>query len=619
MEREPLQAADLPAKVGIWLQDVGGFAAAGLVIWVTAYLLGQAPPASGGPRPRWLRTGFTALAALAGAFYLIVGVLKIPDFLAWLSGAPSPAAVAPELQEMSLTLGGMCAILAALLPFVVDLARLRLGRVWAIARLSIREGVHRWVMWIFCPLLLLFLVAGWFLPLRPESQLRSYIQIISWAMTPLLLVTAALLAAFSIPGDVRSQTVATIVTKPVERFEIVLGRFIGYLVLMSAILATMTAISLVSVYLLPVAPASAFESYRARVPLFGKLELRSKDPKFKGTEGLKEWEYRRYIAGHPQSSQRANWLFDELPTRLDERGSVPCEFSFDIYRMRKPEADDGVPVTFVFETRNWDPARQTEYVQEREDARRRLYQDPAALAAEMDRLAERYGIYEVPSKKIVNFRTYTIDVPSGLFRNAQRDDFPQRQLPPLNVSLKCEEAGQFVGVARYDLWFVDAEGFFGVNFFKGTLGLWFSLCVVIGVAVALSTYLSGVISLVTTLLIYLGGYCSDFITKVATAQTDSGGPAESFRRMVSNLPPTVDDPTPTARVAHVFDEGFRWYLRRLLNVLPDVELFALSDRVAQGFDISGTDLLLRLIVLFGYLLPWGVLAYYLMKSREIAS
>ena len=48
-------------------------------------------------------------------------------------------------------------------------------------------------------------------------------------MNILLLFPAALLAAFSIPNDIKNQNIYTIVTKPVERFEIVLGRFLGYL------------------------------------------------------------------------------------------------------------------------------------------------------------------------------------------------------------------------------------------------------------------------------------------------------------------------------------------------------------------------------------------------------
>jgi hypothetical protein len=41
--------------------------------------------------------------------------------------------------------------------------------------------------------------------------------------------------------------------------------------------------------------------------------------------------------------------------------------------------------------------------------------------------------------------------------------------------------------------------------------------------------------------------------------------------------------------------------------------------VAEGFDISWVHLALNLLLLAAYLLPWFVLAYYLMKSREVAA
>jgi len=59
--------------------------------------------------------------------------------------------------------------------------------------------------------------------------------------------------------------------------------------------------------------------------------------------------------------------------------------------------------------------------------------------------------------------------------------------------------------------------------------------------------------------------------------------------------------------------------RRLQNVIPDVEAFTWTNFVAEGFNVNAEYLVVNLLVTVGYLLPWGILAYYLMKSREIAS
>ncbi len=79
------------------------------------------------------------------------------------------------------------------------------------------------------------------------------------------------------------------------------------------------------------------------------------------------------------------------------------------------------------------------------------------------------------------------------------------------------------------------------------------------------------------------------------------------------------DPTPTVRALQMFDGVYRWLLRRVMNVIPDVDRFGMSDYVAQGFSIGPDFLLINLITLIGYVLPWLVASYYLMKAREIAA
>src|SRR5207302_1239334 len=74
---------------------------------------------------------------------------------------------------------------------------------------------------------------------------------------------------------------------------------------------------------------AAFESMRARVPIFGTLGFTKE-----GTNVGYEWEYRKYIQGGPTSQHRAYYTFQDLPPELGDRegGMVPCELTFDIYR-----------------------------------------------------------------------------------------------------------------------------------------------------------------------------------------------------------------------------------------------------------------------------------------------
>jgi hypothetical protein len=111
-----------------------------------------------------------------------------------------------------------------------------------------------------------------------------------------------------------------------------------------------------------------------------------------------------------------------------------------------------------------------------------------------------------------------------------------------------------------------------------------------------------------------------FIAEVASNAVEGGGPMEQMLRMVKRLNLTAPmEPSPTVQTAGFVDEAFRWFIRRLLGLIPDVDRFDLSLHVSEGFDISVTSLLMCLLLLVGYLLPWIVLGHYLLKGREVAS
>ena len=78
---------------------------------------------------------------------------------------------------------------------------------------------------------------------KPEDVLKAQIDTMSVMMTILVISTSLLLAGFSIPTDVKNLTIHTIVTKPVERFEIVLGRALGYIALETIVLAAMAPLA----------------------------------------------------------------------------------------------------------------------------------------------------------------------------------------------------------------------------------------------------------------------------------------------------------------------------------------------------------------------------------------
>jgi hypothetical protein len=107
---------------------------------------------------------------------------------------------------------------------------------------------------------------------------------------------------------------------------------------------------------------------------------------------------------------------------------------------------------------------------------------------------------------------------------------------------------------------------------------------------------------------------------VAQGKNLGGGPLEATLRLAGRNPGTAPLETTTAvGVAQRLDEGFRWVIGGVLKIIPDVERFDLTNYVSEGFNINGVQMFLHFLLLAGYLLPWAVLAYYLMRWREVAS
>jgi hypothetical protein len=119
-----------------------------------------------------------------------------------------------------------------------------IGKIWAIARMTILEARRRKVFTI----LLLFAVALlssilFFPSVEMESRLRL---IEVWALRASAIFTAIValfLAGFSLPQDFEQKRIYMIVTKPVSKSFVFLGRYVGYVLLLALFIGTMGLIT----------------------------------------------------------------------------------------------------------------------------------------------------------------------------------------------------------------------------------------------------------------------------------------------------------------------------------------------------------------------------------------
>lgn len=702
---DPLGYGNVAGLAQAWLIDAGGFAAVGLNLYFLYVLLGQrgtagaaAGAAVGGGLPvanplaaraahramsesnrlrmpvtTWMVAMFVlSLICYAGVLYLLIagkgGTAEPPP------PAPgSPVVVPPpvwhgEYRPLLLTVAGLFAILGIGQPFARDLLKLRWRRIWALATLAFKEAAAKRVYWLFLVVALPFLFQNvWLTGGRPVDEFRSLVGVSTLTVTVLALVVGLILAAFSLPADIKNQTIHTVVTKPVERFEVVLGRFLGYAGLMTLALAGMTAACLLFMTTSTIDERAAAETKKARVTARGRLEFSSRKQGFEGTNVGREFDYRKYIAGHPTSPQRGIWKFARVPAGfLDPPGDfVPVEFTFDIFKLTKGEENKGAAVTFrVVSHACPQKAPTPDQLGEWQwaappgadgKAPEQAYRDavaeyqakgvnPLAVGVAPPRpgeppspewqavndLAERFGFYEFKDKEVYDYAVMGVDVPAGLFRNAARGDpDPRTELdkdgntvpaPRVRVYVKCESPGQLLGMAEPDLYLLEGNQPFAVNFVKGVVGLWCKLCILTGIAVALSTYFSGVLTLLLASLVFGLGYMTDHMNDLAAGRNVGGGPFQTISQLVKTETATAPlaDSAGGKTIASA-DNVSAWFVRRIQNVVPDVESFTWTHFVSEGYNVNAEYLAVNLLVMLGYLVPWFALAYYLMKSREVAS
>ena len=623
LERDPLTVSSVLnwPVLQYYLLTVGSVTSLCLVIWFLFRGWRQVSKLGSGTRSAFVILALMSLPMIGLDLFCLVQFTR-PLWPGYDPETTPPAALAttirPDWVNNLMALSSLTSILAVALPFLVNLPRLSFRRIFAIAKLSFKEAIRKRVLYAFTGLLLILLFGSWFIPSKASDQIRTYVTVVFWAMTVILLMVSALLAAFGIPADIKSQSLFLIVTKPVERVEILLGRLLGYMSLLTLILAVLTGAGLLYI-LRGVSPEAAEESLKARSPVYGFLHYENTGSEREGDNVGREWGYRGYISGAAAQGgglPKAIWDFTSLPSSLAARKRVTAEFTFDIYRTTKGFENQGVGIGIVFTTRNYDAEKLR---LERESRERE-----GKPALQPEELAGKFGYFQ-PAASITfyDYSTGSVEIPGELFANAQTGPADK---PPVIVTVTCKEATQYVGMARYDLYFREddtARGAdtlrFSWNFTKASMGLWLRILLVTTLSLVLSTYLSGVVSLLVALFIFMLGQFQDFLLALVLGRVSGGGPLENLSRLITNeVAGKQLENTALNNVIMNTDRVLREFLGGLLNFLPEVQSLSFTEYVSNGFNIGGADLAANALRTVAYLLPWLLLGYHSLREREVA-
>jgi ABC-type transport system involved in multi-copper enzyme maturation permease subunit len=542
-----------------------------------------------------------------------------------------------------------------------DLPNTSFRRIYALARLAFQEAIRRKVLVVIGIFIVAVMFGGWFLDSGTNNVAQLYISFVMTATSYLVLLLGLFLSCFSLPTDIKNKTIQTITTKPVRPTEIVLGRILGFSGVGTLMLAFMGLLSYFYVVrgvqhthtvgqVSPDGTGSTtydvkhehtfrlFEDgsegvtdevkghkhvvrkgpdgkyviggpeglLNAKIPIFGRLGMtdREGDVTDRGLNVGYESEYHTFIEGGGKSQKMsAIWTFRRVGASKFQGGEeLPIEMTLQAFRTFKGDIVTGVRGEVYL--RNKDNKCETE----------RKPFIVKEFAADTHRFKGK-----TPGFK--NNEAQEIDIWEDIC-NVDPAKLQPGSTGEWEVVVKCTDPGQYLGMSTADLYLKAGDSRFGWNFFKGFLGIWLQMFIVISLGVMFSTFLSGPVGMVATVACLVLGFFGTLSAELASGKLDGGGPIESLIRMPMHSSATVEldiGNDALLKALQVMDKGIVYSVWSLYQAIPSFDQFNTSEFVAYGYNVPGGLLSRHITMAFGYFVMTAVIGYFFLKTRELAS
>jgi hypothetical protein len=187
---------------------------------------------------------------------------------------------------------------------------------------------------------------------------------------------------------------------------------------------------------------------------------------------------------------------------------------------------------------------------------------------------------------------------------------PRSAFPPgggsFEALVRVLTPDQWLGMKPASVSLATGSRFFAFNLFKSTFILWLLSVLVIAIAVFCSTFLSWPIAVTLTLVLLLGRWGVEQISDA------SGGSLELGAQITAQSDPV------TGRVVRESVDALGRMLELVATFLPDVASFQATADIERGITVSGERLARAGWVLLGYGAPVVMLAYLILKRKEVA-
>jgi len=529
--------------------------------------------------------------------------------------------------------------------FTVDLPKMSARRIYAVAKLAVKESIRKKVLVLVGIFVVGMMFAGWYLDPNAEYPARLYISFVLTATTYLVLLMALFISCFSIPADIKSRTIYTITTKPVRPLELFLGRVFGFTAIGTFVLAIMGLLSYIfvvrgldhdhEVVSLDPTGRSGENSFDTRHrhtftlnaegrgttnevkghrhivtkvgdkavvggpidDLTARIPIYARGLSFTGRDGEKNEgynvgymsEYQKYIEG--DSLSRAVWRFEGVDKTLFKDVIL---YDLTISAFRTYKGDIVTPVGGLIHFRSTDGRVKSE-------------DEPFKVKEfQVDRRSVR-----------TKLKGFIEDKPADLdfFNDIAADG-------SFEVVIRCQDRGQYLGMAAADIYLRPADLQFWWNFVKGYISIWLQMFIVICFGTMFSTFLSGPVAVIATVAALILGFFGFFVDDLVKNTSKGGGPIESLIRLPTQMGSQIELELGNEKLQSaifMLDRGLVTAVSRLKDAVPNFSQLDTSNFVAYGYNIFGGLLGRHLTIAFCYFVLTALVSYFFLKTREMAA
>jgi hypothetical protein len=145
--------------------------------------------------------------------------------------------------------------------------------------------------------------------------------------------------------------------------------------------------------------------------------------------------------------------------------------------------------------------------------------------------------------------------------------------------------------------------------------------VLTAIGVCAGTFLSWPVALLTTVAFFIAGQIAfSFLVDFTRQAILGGGPFESLIRLVTHdNQMTQLAPTPGVVLAKTLDSLLMPVMSMLVFIVPNFQALDVSNVVADGFAVTGGQMVSNILLAFAYALPFSIVGYFILKNREVAA